>query len=173
MISKNDPIDKVLELAVACSCPECNHGCTMGSGSLIDGDAQNIAKFLGIPLKKFKKKYLSKLRMFNKEVLKPKIIRKKGKPYGPCVFFKKGKCSVHPVKPLECKLAMGCRPYGEELTLWFMLNYVLDTNDDESIREYSSYLKSGGKTLPGGQLEDIVPDKKRLKKILDGDKPNI
>ncbi len=173
MISKDDPLDKVLELAPACSCPECNHGCKMGSGSLIEGDAEKIAKFLGMPLKEFKKKYLVKLRMLNKEILKPKIDRFKGKPYGPCVFFKKNKCSIHPVKPLECKIAMGCRPYGEEMTLWFMLNYVLDVNDDESIREYASYLKSGGKTILGGQLEEIVPDKKRLKKILENDKPKI
>ena len=50
-----------------------------------------------------------------------------------------------------------------------MLNYFVNKNDPESIRQFAAYLKSGGKTLPGGRLEDFIPDKKKLKKILNYD----
>ena len=166
MITKETPLNEVLNLAPACSCNHCNHGCTMGAGSLIETDVRNIANFLKISEREFKKKYLEKVKLLNKDVLKPKTLRK-GKPYGQCIFFKNKRCSIHPVKPLECKIAMGCKPYGEELMIWFMLNYVLDKNNPESIRQYVSYLTSGGKTIKGGELKDIIPNKKRLKKILD------
>ena len=47
-----------------------------------------------------------------------------------------------------------------------MLNNVIDKDDPESIRQFSVYLVSGGKTLQGGQLNDFVPDEKRLSEIL-------
>jgi hypothetical protein len=47
-----------------------------------------------------------------------------------------------------------------------MLNYFVNKNDPESIRQFNAHLKSGGKTLPGGELKDFVPDEKKLKKIL-------
>lgn len=47
-----------------------------------------------------------------------------------------------------------------------MLNYLVNKDDPESIRQYSTYLKSGGKTIEGGKLEELVPDKEKLKKIL-------
>jgi len=47
-----------------------------------------------------------------------------------------------------------------------MLNYLVNKNDPESIRQYAAYLKSGGKTIPGGKLEELIPDKEKLKKIL-------
>jgi len=165
MIRKETPLKDILEITPACSCNQCNHGCKMGSGSLIDGDVKKIAKFLKISEKELKKKYLEKVILLNKEILKPKTIRK-GKPYGKCIFFKNNKCSIHPVKPLECKVAMGCKPYGEDLMIWFMLNHVLDKDNPESIRQYASYLNSGGKCIPGGRLDEIVPNKKKLKRVL-------
>ena len=39
-------------------------------------------------------------------------------------------------------------------------------DDAESVRQFAIYLKSGGKTLEGAKLENFVPDKERLKKIL-------
>ena len=62
---------------------------------------------------------------------------------------------------------MGCGPYGEELMLWFMLNHIVDANNPESVRQYAAYLKTGGRTLPGGELESLVPDKEKLGKMLD------
>jgi len=92
---------------------------------------------------------------------------RKGKPYGKCIFFdKEVGCRIHEVKPLECKVSMGCKDYGEQLSLWFMLNHFVNKDDAESIRQFATYLKSGGKTLPQAELKDLVPDKVKLKKIL-------
>ena len=61
---------------------------------------------------------------------------------------------------------MGCKDYGETLSVWFMLNHFVNENDAESVRQFSTYLKSGGKTLESAKLEDLVPDKEKLRKIL-------
>lgn len=130
-------------------------------------DAKRLAKFLDVSESDLKKGFLEEIELFNKKLLRPRLIREKGKPYGKCVFFddKKG-CTVHEVKPLECRTSIQCKDYGEELSIWFMLNHAVDPNDAESIRQYAKYIKSGGKLIPGASLEEIVPDKERLRKIL-------
>lgn len=143
----------------------------MGSGFLAEGDAQKLAAFLKISEEDCKKKYLEEVQLFNKIMYRPKIKRQRlfgKKPYGQCIFFDRNKgCTVHAAKPLQCKVAMGCKEYGEELMIWFMLNHIIDVDDPESIRQYAAYLKTGGKTLSGGTLEELVPDKEKLKKILE------
>ena len=47
-----------------------------------------------------------------------------------------------------------------------MVNHVVDASDAESIRQYAHYIKTGGKIIPGAELENLVPDKERLKKML-------
>jgi len=47
-----------------------------------------------------------------------------------------------------------------------MLNHFVNKDDAESIRQFASYLKTGGKTLEGAELKDLVTDKDKLKKIL-------
>lgn len=167
MITKTTPLKDVLKLASPCRCNACNHGCKFGSGSLIGDDAKNIARFLGISEQDLKKGFLEEIELFNRKLLRPKLIREQGKPYGRCVFFDDEKgCTVHEVKPLECKTSIQCRDYGEDLSVWFMLNHVINPNDAEGIRQYANYLKSGGKMIPGAELENIVPDKEKLGKIL-------
>jgi len=141
-------------------------GCRHGSGALAEGEVEKLAEFLGISEEVLKKEFLEEIEKFNTKLLRPKIIRD-GKPYGKCIFFDEQLgCKIHEAKPLECKIAMGCKPYGEELALWFMLNHFVDKDDAESIRQYVSYLKIGGKTLKGGKLEELFPDKEKLRKIL-------
>jgi len=165
-IKKNTSLREILKLVDDCDCKECESGCNFGSGILIGREKERIAKLLGVKEDELKKKYLEETGEFNKKFLKPKIKRGE-KPYGPCVFFdKKKKCTIHKAKPMQCKLSMSCKPYGEDLMIWFMLNYFIDKDDPESIRQFASYLKSGGKTLEGGKLKDFVPDKKKLNKIL-------
>ncbi len=166
MIKKGTPLKAIKVLAPACTCKECSHGCTMGSGMLAEGDAKNIAKFLGISEAELRQKFLEEIELLNKKMLRPKLERY-GKPYGKCVFYdtKRG-CTVHQVKPLQCKISMGCKEYSSDLTAWFMLNHVLDPHDPEAVRQYADYIASGGHVIPGGKLEEIVPDKKTRKKIL-------
>ena len=167
IIAKNTPLKEVLNLAAPCRCNACNHGCKFGSGSLAGDDAKSIAKFLGISEEDLKKGFLEEVELFNKKLLRPKLIREKGKPYGRCVFYDDEKgCTIHEVKPLECKTSINCRDYGEELSVWFMVNHAVDANDAESIRGYANYIKSGGKIIPGASLQEIMPDKEKLRKIL-------
>ena len=167
MIRKNTPLREVLELAAPCQCNSCNHGCKFGSGALIGDDSKNISKFLNISEGELKQKFLEEKELFNKKILKPKLLREKNKIHGKCIFYDDNKgCTIHEVKPLECKTSIQCKDYGEDLSIWFMVNHIVDSNDAESIRQYSQYLKSGGKIIADAELENLVPDKDRLKKIL-------
>ena len=167
MITKNTPLKEVLSLAAPCQCDSCNHGCKFGSGALAGYDSKRISKFLNISEYQLKKDFLEEKELLNKKVLRPKLIREKNKIHGRCFFYddKKG-CTIHEVKPLECRTSIQCRDYGEELSIWFMVNHILDANDPESVRQYAQYIKTGGKIIPGAELENLVPDKDKLRKIL-------
>ena len=167
MIQKDIPLKEVLKLAAPCQCNSCNNGCKYGSGALAGDDAKNIAKFLRISEDELKKDFLEEVELFNKKVLKPKLLRKKGNVHGRCVFYddKKG-CTIHKAKPLECKTSIQCKDYGKDLSVWFMSNYIIDADDPESIRQYAQYIKSGGKIIPGAELQNFVPDREKLRKIL-------
>lgn len=165
-ITKNTPLKEVLKLAHSCECQACSNGCKYGSGFLADEDLAVIAKHLGVTEEALKKDFLEEFEKFNTKRLRPKILRK-NRQYGKCIFFdEKARCKIHEVKPLECRISMGCKEYGEQLSIWFMLNNFVNKDDAESVRQYASYLKSGGKTLEGGELEQLVPDKEKLRKIL-------
>ena len=166
-LTKNTLVKEVLELTNPCKCEACTNGCKFGSGVLIKEDVQKIANFLGVTEEVLKKEFLEEVEKFNTKKFRPRLVKSDKKPYGKCIFFDKEKrCKIHEVKPLECKISMECKPYGEQLSLWFMLNHFVNENDAESVRQYATYLKSGGKTLEGAKLEDLVPDKEKLSKIL-------
>ncbi len=167
MITKSTTLKEVLKLAAPCQCDACNHGCKFGSGSLAQDDSKKIAGFLKISEDDLKKDFLEEIKLFNKKILRPRLLRKKGEVHGRCIFYddKKG-CTIHEVKPLECKTSIQCKDYGEDLSIWFMVNFIVDKNDPESIRQYDQYIKSGGKLISGAELEKLVPDKWRLRKIL-------
>ena len=167
MITKQTPLKKVLKMAAPCRCSACSHGCRYGSGFLAEGDDKSIAKFLKVSEEELKRDFLEEKEMFNKKMLRPKLLKEAGKAYGQCVFYSGDKgCTIHKVKPLECRTSISCKDYGEDLSVWFTLNHMIDANDPESIRQYSQYVKSKGRLIRGALLEDIVPDKEKLKKIL-------
>ena len=165
-LTKNTPLKEVLKLTHACNCEACTVGCRYGSGAFVEDEIPKAAQFLGIKEDEFKKEFLEEVEKFNTKKFRPKILRGK-KQYGKCIFFdEKIGCKIHQSKPLECKIAMGCKSYGEKLTLWFMLNHFVNEDDPESVRQFATYLKSGGKTLSEAELEDLIPDKEKLRKIL-------
>ncbi len=167
MVTKNTPLKDVLKLAAPCRCNSCNHGCKYGSGSLVEDDPKKIAGFLKVSEEDLKKDFLEETELFNRKILRPRLLREKGKVHGRCIFYddKKG-CTIHEVKPLECKTSIQCKDYGEDLSIWFMVNHMVDTKDPESVRQYSQYIKSGGKIIQGAELENLIPDKEKLRKIL-------
>lgn len=164
-IRRDTPQQDIIKLTKPCACTTCQHGCTMGSGVLGNGDVEKIAAFLDITVAELKENHLEEIEKFNTTQLRPKIIRE-GKPYGTCTFFKAGTCTVHSVKPLECKIAMPCEPYGDQLIAWFDINHFLNPNDPESVRQYAAHLTVGGLLLPGATVEEVVPDAEQRRKIL-------
>lgn len=166
MIKKDTALNDVLVHGKKCT-HKCGHCCTFGTGCLVGDDHKHIARFLDISEKELKEKYLEEVEKFNTKLQRPKIHKKNGLPYGRCVFLKdEYGCLIHPVKPLQCQIGT-CADHGENLSIWFTLNYFLNPSDPESIRQFATYLKSGGKTLEGGELHNVVEDKERLKKILE------
>tara|TARA_Y100000310_G_C20689109_1_gene821014 strand:+ start:1514 stop:2038 length:525 start_codon:yes stop_codon:yes gene_type:complete len=165
-LTRKSPLNDILKLSYPCKCDACNFGCKQGSGAFVEDEIKKLANHLKINEDVLKKEFLEEVEKFNTKKLRPKILRK-DKQYGKCTFFDEELgCKIHEAKPMECKIAMGCKEYGEQLSLWFMLNHFINENDAQSIRDYATYLKSGGKTLEGGKLEDLVPDKEKLRKIL-------
>jgi len=162
MIKKDTPLKTVLEHGKKCT-HKCGHCCNYGTGFLVGDDKKHIANFLNIDEKELEK-YLETVDKFNTKLQRPMTHKKENMPYGRCVFLKNEGCTIHPVKPLQCKVGT-CGEHGEQLSIWFTLNYFLNADDAESVRQYAAYLKIGGKTLEGAELNKIV-SKDRLNKIL-------
>ncbi len=163
-ISKHTPVEYIKTLAK--DCEKCGHCCSYGSGYFVNEDIDRISKKLGIKKEKLKQDFLVELEIFNSNVHKAKLKNKDEKPFGPCIFFdEQDGCTIHEIKPLHCSLSKGCGSYGEYISEWFTLNYLVKPHDPESIRQWAQYLKTC-ETIPGGQLHELVPDKDKLSKIL-------
>lgn len=161
-ITKNTSLKDIQALSE--DCQNCGKCCTMGSGFLIDKDIPKIAKYLGITEEELKRTCLTEKILFNKVMYKPNSLDQKGKP-GVCVFYNKDNgCSIHDVKPFECKIA-SCNEHGSDIIEWFTLNYIVDSKDPKSIREWALKLK-GAKTIEGGELKELVKDPEWLRKVL-------
>lgn len=98
----------------SCSCYRCTAPCRMVPGWFTPGEAEMAAEHLGMSLRKFFKRYLMvTFRSRNPKVfaLSPRTLVAKGGEEAPgafmgvCVFLKDGKCSIHSVKPYECRAA--------------------------------------------------------------------
>jgi Fe-S-cluster containining protein len=162
-LTKATPKEYVLKLG---KCEQCGHCCKYGAGYVLQEDIKRISSFLGILEDAFKTAFLEETEHFNTKVHKMKTEKKKGKPYGSCVFFQEGNaCMIHDAKPFHCRIGT-CSEHGEQVSIWFMLNYLVNPNDPESVRQYSAYLKTHP-TIPGGALHELVPDKEKLAQMLD------
>lgn len=163
LISKKTPKETVLKLGKECEM--CGSCCKYTSGFLVDDDIIKIARFLRTTTDKLKEKYLEEHERFNTKILRPKLI-KGTKPYGKCIFYNEQVgCIIHEVKPLHCKVGNPCNTYGHDLNQWFMLNYFVNPDDPESIRQWKIFLTQN-EPIPGGSLKELVPDGERLRKIL-------
>lgn len=159
MITKQTQLKEILRIAEPCD--RCGKCCMFGSGFLAGDDVKRIAKYLKITEEELKEKYLEEAEMFNRTMLRPKF----EKPYGKCIFLEEQSCIVHPVKPVHCRIGNPCSGSAQELGEYFKLNFCVDPDDPESIRQWAICL-SQNNTIPGGELHELVPDKKRLKRIL-------
>lgn len=97
-----------------CSCQNCQNACKRKPGWFKPGEAEKVAAFLGISLEQLFTDSLAIDYWASENIfilapatksftggLPGQIYSYFGK--GECVFFKDGKCSIHEVKPFECK----------------------------------------------------------------------
>lgn len=102
----------LLNDTIECDCNSCVSACKYKPGWFIFEEIKPAADFLGLSEQEFFNKYLV-IDYFvsekNKFVLSPATNKSElgevmpNDPKGQCVFFKEGKCSIHAVKPYECK----------------------------------------------------------------------
>lgn len=166
-ITINTKKEVLIRLAPPCECNGCSTGCNYSGGILEDDDIPKLAKFLNISVDELKKNHLDEIERYNTKRYRTKF-EDKGKGFGKCKFFKNNKCEIHEAKPLQCKIATSCKSHGQDAVIWFHLNYFVNKDDPESIRQWAQYLKFN-KTIPGGELKDLVKDKEKLNKILSYD----
>ena len=149
--------EDVLKHTFPCKCHKCENSCNYGSGAFTDDQIEKLAKFLKKSIDEVKNDHLEEIKKFNTTLLRPKIERSENKPYGKCTFYSKGDgCTIHEVKPIECKIAMGCLDYGEDLIKWFEFTHYFNPKDPESIRELKTYIESGGKIIQGFDPEEFI-----------------
>jgi len=163
-ITKNTPLKVVMELGKECD--RCNKCCSFDSGIVMEEDIPQIAKHLKITEAKLKENNLVEHDRFNTHCFKFKQKKQPGKPYGKCIMLdeKKG-CIIHDVKPLHCRVCSAKSKQGEALSQWFALNYLVNVENPESIRQWATFLNYN-KPIPGGKLKELIPDNKKVKSIL-------
>ncbi len=102
----------------ACSCERCQSACSNYPGEFRPGEAERVAKFLGLSMRQLFKRYLA----VNWWVGSPDVFMLTpasdtikagcewpGNPErGKCVFLAAGRCSIHPVKPYSCAHGNPC-----------------------------------------------------------------
>ena len=169
-ITKGTPKEVVLRIAAedlnhGKECSNCNsHCCRFTGGMFTSEEINHAAKNLGMSRKEFIDKCMEETERFNTKTFIAKQRKRKGKPYGSCIFLKENRCSIHDFKPLHCR-AGSCMEHGEKISIWYALNHHVNPADPESIRQWASYLKSHP-AIKGGRLKELVKDNKKLRKML-------
>lgn len=172
-ITRMTPLERVLEVVRRPQRP--GKACMMSSGFIHEDELSTIAKVLNVSEEQLKENLLEKRYAYNKHVHKPKLIKHKKKehlPYGKCVFLEESsggeeaghKCRLGKEMPLHCRLSTSDK-HGFKLHLWYMLNYIIDPEDPDAVRQWAIYLKSHP-TIPGGELRELVPEEEKLRKML-------
>lgn len=162
-ITKDTPLETVKEFGKECT--RCNRCCELDSALFMEEDVKRVAKHFGMTREDFIEHFTVPHERFNTKLWKAKQI-KQGKPYGKCIFLDdQYGCSIHEIKPKYCQVCSTKSARGTELVLWFALNYLVNPNDPESIRQWAQYLHHHP-TIPGGELNNLVPDKDKLRRML-------
>lgn len=155
-------------LALSAECSQCGHCCSFGSGFVLDEEISGMAEKLGMDEESFRAECLEKIAKFNTTLHRLKLKRKKGVPYGECIFLsQERKCSIHSFKPLHCRIA-SCRPHGEQANEWFIANYFVRPENPESIRQWCSRLRIKA-SIKGAEPGSLVPEKEIRDKMLSGE----
>lgn len=104
----------LLNDTIECSCQDCVSACYKKPGWFLPQEIKPVADFLGITEDQLFQRYLSVDYFGNPDeflfVLSPATENSVSgevfplEPGGTCVFLKDNKCSIHSVKPFECKI---------------------------------------------------------------------
>lgn len=86
-----------------CDCHECRALCEHEPGWFMPEEVPAAAEFCGMPEADFREKYVAYHEMNGIRMVSPRRSK-----MGQCIFFKGGKCEIHPVKPFECRKVFGC-----------------------------------------------------------------
>lgn len=104
--------EKLTRKSDDCSCEHCQSACTVKPGWFLPGQAEKVARYLGKSLKELFDESLSVDWWVGADplyLITPAVVGREGgmmpgSGRGTCVFFKDGKCSIHAVKPFECRM---------------------------------------------------------------------
>lgn len=108
-----------------CVCEKCVEACHRHPGWFLPGEAEKVAEFLGMEFTEFEKRFLIKDHASNQAASDAPYVYSPRKPevdkpdetirsawrqgcHGDCVFLKEDRCSIHPVKPFECRKVFAC-----------------------------------------------------------------
>lgn len=101
-------------MSSSCACEKCQAVCSHKPGWFIPGEVEKVADFFSITLQELFDRYLMpdswEPDTGSIRTLSPAIKGEKPGTYlpfavGECVFFEGGRCSIHGVKPYECRMA--------------------------------------------------------------------
>lgn len=128
-----------LEVLNDCSCPTCCHACTQKPGWFLPGEAEKVAEFLGISLRElFDTKlgadwwgrYSGDILVLAPAVTRwtPGVLYDED-PKGQCVFYdpESQRCTIHPVKPFECRTNRHDTPQAEMKATHKSVAFAWDT----------------------------------------------
>ncbi|MGB9748656.1 MAG: YkgJ family cysteine cluster protein [Candidatus Woesearchaeota archaeon] len=163
LISKKTPLNHILSLGAECN--NCGICCKNGQGFVLNDEIKKIAEHLGISEDELLNNHLERTVVFNKEIFKTRrknTSEKNRIPVGACIFYDdENGCTIQEAKPLFCKI-VNCKPYSSEIIQWYFLNYVLDTEDPEAIRQWVHFIKYN-EPIPGAQLKELVKEEELAK----------
>ena len=95
-----------------CTCDVCKGACTFKPGWFMPDEIEKVAEYLGLSLQELFDTKIGVDWWVDDEdifVLAPATINMSAgeeypaNPIGQCAFYENGLCSIHPVKPFECK----------------------------------------------------------------------
>ena len=114
----------------SCCCAECQAACRFKPGWLTPGEAERVADYLGVSLDSLFRTRLMVDRWGRDRivfVLSPAVVEvSPGQEFlsttrGQCIFYAEGRCTIHPVKPFECRAMLHGQPptyHAEAARAW-------------------------------------------------------
>ncbi len=142
----------------SCDCSDCRAACSQSPGWFMPNEVPRLARHLGLELKEVFQRYLAVgvTSMPDRSLrhgIMPHKLRDGKKPGavwtlpelavpGRCVFFDKGKCTIHPVRPYECARMI----HGAGHNAVRLRHVIVQKWDDVALKPYKEWT---GKRLFG------------------------